>query len=76
MLDAVTRRLGERTQHVGDDQHAHARRPSRSPRAQWDVRGSRIGSSQPPVPVTENIGREIIEETGMDDGLEVTDEVF
>jgi len=28
------------------------------------------------VPVTENIGREIIEETGMDDGLEVTDEVF
>ena len=29
-----------------------------------------------PVPVTKNIGREIIEETGMDDGLEVTDEVF
>ena len=54
----------------------HARRPSRSPRAQWDVRGSPIGSSQPPVPVTENIGREIIEETGKDDGLEVTDEVF
>jgi ornithine carbamoyltransferase len=27
------------------------------------------------VPVTENIGREIIEETDMDDGLEVTDEV-
>jgi ornithine carbamoyltransferase len=29
-----------------------------------------------PVPVTETIGRKIIEETGMDDGLEVTDEVF
>ena len=28
------------------------------------------------MPVTENIGREIIEETGMDDGLGVTDEVF
>ena len=54
----------------------HARRPSRSPRPQWDVRGSPVGSSQPPVPVTENIGREIIEEAGMDDGLEVTGEVF
>ena len=82
MLDAVARRLGERTQHVGEARATsasismHARRPSRSPRAQWDVRGSPIGSSQPSVPVTENIGREIIEETGMDDGLEVTDEVF
>ena len=28
------------------------------------------------MPVTENIGREIIEEAGMDDGLEVTGEVF
>jgi hypothetical protein len=54
----------------------HARRPSRSPRAHWDVRGSPIGSSQPSMPVTEDIGREIIEDTGMDDGLEVTDEVF
>jgi ornithine carbamoyltransferase len=38
---------------------------------QWDVRGSPLGSSRPPVPVTE-----IIEEAGMDDGLGVTDEVF
>jgi hypothetical protein len=83
MLDAVARRLGERTQNVGEragdvgvDQHAHARRLSRSPRAQWDVRGSPVGSSRPPEPVSENSGREIIEETGMDDGLEVTDAVF
>jgi hypothetical protein len=89
MLDAVARRLGERTERVGEragdvgvDQHAHgAGRLARAVPAdhrepQWDVRGSPIGSSRPPVPVTENIGREIIEETGMDDGLEVTDEVF
>ena len=68
MLDAVARRLGERTERVGEragdvgvDQHAHgAGRLARAVLAdhrepQWDVRGSPIGSSRPPVPVTENI---------------------
>ena len=58
---------------VGVDQHAHGAQLRAAPADGAKTAGELYGRA---LVVTENIGREIIEETGHDDGLEVRDEVF